>query len=160
MRPCESHGTASRRSASRILFAMLAALLVSSACRARDPKPNGTAGLDVKPMPTDVVPPPPVKRIPPTAKARLLGTIDHKALGPFTARSTEGGLVAWIVAADRGGGQELVFVPTGTDGAPLREARKLTDVPQEATQLFVRPAEGAHGGWLLAWSAEEEAQAA
>ena len=137
----------------RALPGMLAALLVSTGCRARDPKPNGTAGLDVKPMPTDAVPPPPVKRIPPTAKARLLGTIDHKALGPFTARSTEGGLVAWIVAADRGGGQELVFVPTGTDGAPLREARKLTDVPQEATQLFVRPAGGAHGGWLLAWSA-------
>ncbi len=137
----------------RALLGMLLGLLALAACKAREPRPNGTAGLDVKPMPTDAVHLPPVKRMPATAKARLVGTIDHKALGPFTARSTEGGLVAWIVAADRGGGQELMFVPTGTDGAPLREARKLTDVPQEATQLFVRPAGGAHGGWLLAWSA-------
>jgi hypothetical protein len=46
-----------------------------------------------------------------------------------------------------------MIVPTGSDGAPLREPRVAATVPQEATQLFVRPAGGAHGGWLLAWSA-------
>ncbi|MGD0524262.1 MAG: hypothetical protein ABSE49_03910 [Polyangiaceae bacterium] len=104
-------------------------------------------------MPTSLENLPPQKHMPATAKARLLGTIRGSASGPFMARSAEGGLVAWIAPADRGGGQELIFVPTGTDGAPLREARKLTDVPQEATQLFVRPAGGPHGGWVVAWSA-------
>jgi hypothetical protein len=137
----------------RACLAMLACLVVAGGCKPKEPRPNGTAGLDPRPMPTDAVPPPAVKRMPTTAKARVLGTIDHAAIGPFTARSSEGGLVAWIVAADRGGGQQLMYVPTGTDGAPLREARMLTAVPQEATQLFVRPAGGAHGGWLLAWSA-------
>ncbi|HEY3819645.1 MAG TPA: hypothetical protein VGL81_20895 [Polyangiaceae bacterium] len=137
----------------RASLGLLIALLAIAGCKPRQPRPNGTAGLDVRPMPTSLERLPPIRRMPATAKARLVGNIDHKALGPFTARSPEGGLIAWIVAADRGGGQDLMFVPTGTDGAALREPRKLTDVPQEATQLFVRPAGGTHGGWMLAWSA-------
>jgi hypothetical protein len=134
-------------------LAMLACLLAMGACKPKEPRPNGTAGLEVRAIADDRVPLAPAKKRPTTAKARLIGTIDRKAIGPFTARSSEGGMVAWIVAAERGGGQQLMIVPTGSDGAPLREPRMAATVPQEATQLFVRPAGGTHGGWLLAWSA-------
>ena len=137
----------------RALLAMGLALLAVAACRPKEPRPNGTAGIQIQPIDNDRVPLAPARKMLPTARARLLGTLDRKTLGPFTARSAEGGLVAWIISNEHGPGQQLMIVPTGSDGAPLREPRSVAPVPQEAMQLFVRPAGGAHGGWLLAWSA-------
>ena len=87
------------------------------------------------------------------ARSHLVGSIARKAIGPFLARSAHGGLVAWISAAERGGGQELAVVPLGQDGAPFGEPRVATGVPQEATSLVVRPSGAARPGWLVAWSA-------
>jgi hypothetical protein len=87
------------------------------------------------------------------ARSHLLGTIARKSIGPFAARASEGGLAAWIVAAESGGPAELVVVPFGVDGAPLREARVIANVPRETTSLLVRPIERGSGGWLVVWSA-------
>jgi hypothetical protein len=87
------------------------------------------------------------------AISHRLATISRRAIGPFVARTGDAGLAAWIVAADRGGRQDLVAVALAGDGAPLAEPRVVASVPQEASSLVVRPAGGAHGGWLLAWSA-------
>ncbi|HEY6462826.1 MAG TPA: hypothetical protein VIY73_21800, partial [Polyangiaceae bacterium] len=86
-------------------------------------------------------------------KSHRVGTIERKAIGPFEAHTAQGGLVAWIETADRGGGQELTVVPTSADGAAMADARVVNPVPQEATALFVRPTGGTRGGWLVAWSA-------
>jgi hypothetical protein len=90
---------------------------------------------------------------PAPARSHLVGTIERRALGPFTARAPDGGLVAWIVSAERGGGEELVVVPTGIDGAPLAAPKTVAKVPQEVTSLVVRRAGGSRGGWLVMWSA-------
>jgi hypothetical protein len=87
------------------------------------------------------------------ARSHLVGTVERHAMGPFMARATFGGLVAWIRPAPRGGGQELVVVPIGQDGAPFSEPHVVAPVPQEATSLVVRPTGAAHGGWLVAWTA-------
>jgi hypothetical protein len=87
------------------------------------------------------------------ARSHLMGTISRKAIGPFVARGPTGGIVTWIVAAERGGGQELVVVPMGGDGAPFGEPHVVAKVPQEATSLVVRATGGSKGGWLVAWSA-------
>lgn len=87
------------------------------------------------------------------ARSHLVGIIERNARGPFMARASFGGLVAWIRPAPRGGGQELVVVPIGQDGAPFSEPHVVAPVPQEATSLVVRPTGGAHGGWLVAWTA-------
>jgi len=87
------------------------------------------------------------------ARSHILGTIARRAIGPFTARSADGGLVAWIVASEHGGSQDLVAVPTGLDGAPLAEDRVVASVPQEATSLFVRASGGSRGGWIVGWTA-------
>jgi hypothetical protein len=87
------------------------------------------------------------------APSHLLGTIAHKAIGPFVARVNDGGIVVWITAAERGGGAELVVVPFGVDGAPLREPRIVTTVPRDATSLIVRPTGRTPEGWLVAWTA-------
>ena len=87
------------------------------------------------------------------ARSHLLGTIDRRAIGPFTARGAHGGLVAWIVASERGGSQDLVVVPTGLDGAPLAEERVVASVPAEVTALIVRASGSNRGGWIVAWSA-------
>jgi hypothetical protein len=87
------------------------------------------------------------------ARSHLLGTIARKAIGPFAARARDGGIAAWIVAAERGAGAELVVVPFGIDGAPLRDPRVVASVPRETTSLVVRPTERNRGGWLVVWSA-------
>jgi hypothetical protein len=84
------------------------------------------------------------------APSHRIATIAKSAIGPFVARSADGGLAAWMVAADAGG-QDLMAVALAADGAPVAEPRVVATVPQEATTLVVRPAVG--GGWLLAWSA-------
>jgi hypothetical protein len=87
------------------------------------------------------------------ARSHLLGTIARKTIGPFAAQGHDGGIAAWIVGAERGGGQELDVVPFGMDGAPLRGPRVVASVPREATSLVVRSTGRTRGGWLMAWSA-------
>ncbi|HTQ44314.1 MAG TPA: hypothetical protein VMI75_16250, partial [Polyangiaceae bacterium] len=87
------------------------------------------------------------------ARSHLVGTIERNAMGPFMARASFGGMVVWIRPAPRGGGQELVVVPIGQDGAPFSVPHVVAPVPQEATSLVVRPTGVAHGGWLVAWTA-------
>jgi hypothetical protein len=87
------------------------------------------------------------------ARSHLVGTIERNAMGPFMARATFGGMVVWIRPAPRGGGQELVVVPIGQDGAPFSVPHVVAPVPQEATSLVLRPTGAAHGGWLVAWTA-------
>jgi hypothetical protein len=115
-----------------------------SAPRSRESKPKAPAVAAVPQQPTD-------ERGP--ASSHYLGAIARKSIGPFAAFGSEGGLAAWIVAADGGGPANLFVVPFGTDGAPLRDARVAASVPREATSLLVRPAERPGGGWLLVWSA-------
>jgi hypothetical protein len=86
------------------------------------------------------------------ASSHRIATIAKSAIGPFVARSGDAAIAAWMVAADRGG-QEVVVVPLAGDGAPVAEPHVVATVSQEATTLVVRAAGGAHGGWLLAWSA-------
>jgi hypothetical protein len=126
-------------------------LFVLAACGGRkvhSPAAHGT--VDVEPLSgADSGLPP---RLVP-ARSHILGTIARRAIGPFTARSTNGGLVAWIVASEHGGSQDLVVVPMGLDGAPLAEDRVVASVPQEATSLVVRASGGPRGGWIVAWTA-------
>ena len=136
--------------------ALLALALAAVACGGHnggEPLGANSPGIVVKPLdtPGSGLPGGPKPAV--VAKSHLCGEIERKAIGPFTARYADGGLVAWIETAKLGGGQELRVVPTGVDGAPLAEPRVVTKVPQEATQLFVRPAGGTRGGWLVAWSA-------
>lgn len=131
---------------------VLLGLLAASSCSKQAPKPAGGQGLVLQPMSSS----PGSGHAPPalsTARTHLVGSITRKAIGPFLGRSTYGGLVAWITPAQRGGGQELVVVPLGQDGAPFGEPHAVATVPQEATALVVRPSGTAHGGWLVAWSA-------
>jgi hypothetical protein len=86
-------------------------------------------------------------------RARLIAAIGRKAIGPMVAKSGDAALAAWIVAPERGPGQNLVVVPLAADGAPLSDPRAIAGVPQEATSLVVRPAGGSRGGWVVAWSA-------
>lgn len=90
---------------------------------------------------------------PSVARSHLVGSITGKALGPFVGRSVDGGLVAWIGAAERGVSQELAVVSIAQDGAPFGQPRVAAPVPQEATSLIVRPNGTSRGGWLVAWSA-------
>ncbi|MGD0675617.1 MAG: hypothetical protein ABSC94_09380 [Polyangiaceae bacterium] len=90
---------------------------------------------------------------PAPARSHEVALLDRKALGPFVARDAAGGLVAWIMARDRGDGQDLVVVPLAPDGAPLRDARAVARVPREVTALVVQPTGGPQRGWLIAWSA-------
>src|SRR5258708_39071554 len=60
-----------------------------------------------------------IPRGPVAARSHYVGTIARRALGPYTARAADGGLVAWSVPANRGGGEEPVVVPPGRDAAPL-----------------------------------------
>jgi hypothetical protein len=133
--------------------ALLAALAACGGDKGGAPRTSGAAAVEVRPLQEVAARSALAREREWTARSHLIGTIERKALGPFTARDADGGLVAWIVAAERGGGQQLVVVPTGRDGAPLREPKVLTTVSQEAMQLFVRPAGGSHAGWLVAWSA-------
>ena len=90
--------------------------------------------------------------VPGPAQSHVLGAIARKSIGPFAALTNDGGMAAWIVAADGGGKSDLVVVPFGVDGAPLRDPRVVANVPREATSLLLRPTERG-GGWLLVWSA-------
>ncbi len=88
------------------------------------------------------------------AASHLLGAIARRSIGPFAALAEDGGgLAAWIVAAEGGGAANLVVVPFGLDGSPLREARVVAKVPREATSLLVRPTGRAGTGWILAFTA-------
>jgi hypothetical protein len=96
---------------------------------------------------------PPPAAAPAAARSHLAATIPRKAIGPFLARSAQGGLLAWITGVERGSGQELDVVLLGQDGAPLGQPHAASQVPLEATALVVRPSGAAKGGWLVAWSA-------
>jgi hypothetical protein len=87
------------------------------------------------------------------ARSHAIATLENKTLGPLIARQHSAGLVAWIARAEKSGGEELVVVPLAEDGAPLRDARVVARVPQEATAFVVEPAGGTLGGWFVAWSA-------
>jgi hypothetical protein len=87
------------------------------------------------------------------ARSHQVGTIARKAVGPFAAKSAAGGLIAWIVGAERGGGEELTTVTLGADGAPLGTPRVVASIAQDATTLVVQPPGGTRGGWLVAYSA-------
>jgi hypothetical protein len=86
------------------------------------------------------------------AAARRVASVAGRAIGPLVARSGDTGLVAWIAAADSGGGRVLRAVATTAGGAPASEVRDLAPVPQEATSLVVRPAGEPSAGWLVAWT--------
>jgi hypothetical protein len=87
------------------------------------------------------------------ARSHAVATLENKTLGPLIARQHSAGLVAWIARAEKSAGEELVVVPLAEDGAPLRDARVVARVPQEATSFVVQPAGGTLGGWFVAWSA-------
>lgn len=116
-------------------------------------RPASAPALVVTPIEHHPVPSHDADASPVPARSHLVGTIERSAMGPFMARATFGGLVAWIRPAPRGGGQELVVVPIGRDGAPFSEPHVVAPVPQEATSLVVRPTGAAHAGWLVAWTA-------
>jgi hypothetical protein len=143
----------SRMASSLACAGFLAVLAACGGGKTMGPRTAGAAPIEVKPLSEAGARASMLRSREWVARSHLIGTIERKSLGPFTARDPNGGLVAWIVAAERGGGQQLFVVPTGRDGAPLREAKVLTTVPQEAMQLFVRPAGGSHAGWLVAWTA-------
>jgi hypothetical protein len=86
------------------------------------------------------------------AHSHQLATIARKATGPFVAYASQGGLAAWMIGAERGGGEELVVVPFAADGAPLAPPHVVAKLAQEAMSLAVRPMGGGHGGWSLVWS--------
>jgi hypothetical protein len=109
--------------------------------------------LDVRPLSAVLAGDAGAPRAAVVVKSHRVATIERKAIGPFEAHGAQGGLVAWIEAADRGGGQVLTVVPTSPDGAAMADARIVNPVPHEATALFVRPTGGTRGGWLVAWSA-------
>jgi hypothetical protein len=83
------------------------------------------------------------------ATSHRIATIEKTAIGPFVARSADGGLAAWMIASESGG-QSLIVASLASDGAPLAPPQVVATVPQEATTLVVRAA--ASGGWLVAWS--------
>jgi hypothetical protein len=87
------------------------------------------------------------------ARSHQLAAITKRALGPFASRGEAGAIAFWVTAVQRGAGQELVVVPLADDGARLAEPHVVAKLPQEVASLVVRPASGAGGGWLLAWSA-------
>jgi len=125
-------------------------LAVAAACGGKK-APTTARAPTVEVAPLDGAAALPPRLVP--ARSHLLGTISRRAIGPFTARNANGGLVVWIVASEHGGSQDLVAVPTGIDGAPLAEERVVASVPQEASALVVRSSGGARGGWIVAWSA-------
>lgn len=133
--------------------AALALLVACSGGKGDGPRTPPAGSVSLQPLGSGSAAPPGAPPGPAPARSHLLGTIGRKALGPFTARAADGGLVAWIVTAERGGGEELVVVPTGIDGAPLAAPKTVAKVPQEVTSLVVRRAGGTKGGWLAMWSA-------
>jgi hypothetical protein len=149
-------GLSGRAAARRVARATFGALAVAAAAcgPARGGATRGAiaAGIDVAPAATVRA----LKAGEPQAiapvRSHRIGSIERKAIGPFGARAPDGGLVAWILASERGG-EELVVVPTGIDGAPLAPPKVASKVPQEVTSLVVRRAGGTHGGWLAAWTA-------
>ncbi|HEY4013248.1 MAG TPA: hypothetical protein VGM06_07910 [Polyangiaceae bacterium] len=86
------------------------------------------------------------------AKSHWIGAIARAAIGPFIAWGRDTGMVAWVATSERTGDGELVVVPIGQDGAPLRSPQVVTTVPREATSLVIRPTHEFHG-WLIAWTA-------
>ena len=138
------------------VVAAIVAVVVSAGCAGCGGKANSRArapSVEVTPMDAirEAAAALPARLVP--ARSHVVGTISRRAIGPFTARGANGGLVAWIVASDHGATQDLVAVPTGIDGAPLAEERVVASVPQEASALVIRPSGGARGGWIVAWSA-------
>jgi hypothetical protein len=119
-------------------------------------KGSGAERLVVSPVPSTARSASGAHAAPSFARSHHLATIARRAMGPFAARSGDSGLAAWIVGADRGGGQDLVVVTLAADGAPLSDPRVIASVPQEATSMAVRPAGGTRGGWLVVWSALED----
>jgi hypothetical protein len=87
------------------------------------------------------------------ARAHAFVTVGRRTIGPFAARTADAGIAAWVVGSARGSGQEVYAVPLGADGAPLAAPANVASVPDGVTSLVVRPAGGARGGWLVAWSA-------
>jgi hypothetical protein len=87
------------------------------------------------------------------ARSHLLGAIARKAIGPLAAYSSEGGIAAWITRAEHGNGSELLAVPFGADGAPLRPPLVVASLPREATALVLQPTGRARLGWWLVWTA-------
>jgi hypothetical protein len=136
----------------RALFVVLAGSVVCGACGGSKSGRPAAASIVVAPLqhPTVSHDDDPAKA---PARSHLVGTIERNAMGPFMARATFGGMIAWIRPAPRGGGQELVVVPIGQDGAPFSVPHVVAPVPQEATSLVLRPTGAAHGGWLVAWTA-------
>jgi hypothetical protein len=132
---------------------LLPVTIAAVACGRSKPATAPPPGLTVQPLASDASAPPPTPSGPSVERSHLVGTIASKAIGPFIGRSGNGGLVAWIAPAERGGGQELAVVPVAQDGAPFGQPRVAASVPQEATSLVLRPTGTAHGGWLAAWSA-------
>jgi hypothetical protein len=86
------------------------------------------------------------------ARSHWIGTITRTAIGPFAAWGNDTGMAAWLATSERTGDGELVVVPIGADGAPLRSPQVVTTVPREATSLVIRPTRQSHG-WLIAWTA-------
>ncbi len=86
------------------------------------------------------------------ARSHWIGTIARRAIGPFSAFTADGGVVTWIAEAERGGGEELVAVALGPDGAPVSPPRVVASFPQEATSLVVRTAGPNRRGWVAVYS--------
>ena len=141
------------RGAAAALVVAGAALAACGGAKVKAPKTQGEKDVLLRALHADDAAHPAVPEGPVPARSHMLGTIERKAIGPFTARAPDGGLVAWIVTADRGGGEELVVVPTGIDGAPLAPPKTAAKVPREVTSLVIRRAGGTKGGWLAMWTA-------
>jgi hypothetical protein len=139
----------------RVAIVALAAAVACGACGGgkSSAPPAAAPALVVTPLEHHPVPSRDAEAAHVPARSHLVGTIERNSMGPFMARATFGGLVAWIRPAPRGGGQELVVVPIGQDGAPFSEPHVVAPVPQEATSLVVRPTGATHAGWLVSWTA-------
>lgn len=139
-----------------LVVGVLSVLASAEGCTGSHPAPAAVGGTTsvTTPAPVRVRKPAVDPRAP--ARAHVIATINHRAIGPFMARTAEAGIVAWITSPPRGPGQELDVVALDPEGAPLTPptvAATMADSPDGITSLVVRPSGSARGGWLVAWSA-------
>jgi hypothetical protein len=132
-------------------LALVAAVVVCS-CAPTVVQPPSGVDTKIQPGPAAVAAKRALDASRAPAASHRVASISRNAIGPFIARSRDSAIAAWIVAAEKGGGQEIIVVPIADDGLAAAQAQVVATV-QEATNLVVRAAGGPRGGWLLAWSA-------
>lgn len=140
-------GEAGRAAVLRVLVLVgLFALAVGAAACAKNVKTPGTSnGARTPARPAG----------PPQGQAvvgHMLGSIGDRTIGPFLARTSEGGgIVAWITPPE-GAARRVVAVPVSDVGEPRGKAKTVANVGVDTTMLVVRPTRGRSPGIALAWT--------